>query len=223
MDALIASMIASTPEANRPPHIWFEELSVMSLMPGEKMRNLIAAAVYTALTLGASPALADMAAAMAARDGDMKKLIFHEAPKPVGTAEFQLADDAGTATLADYKGKTVVLNFWATWCAPCRKEMPQLSALQAEFGGPDFEVVTIATGRNSPMGIKKFFAEIGVDNLPRHQDPRQSLAAQMAVFGLPITVILNPEGEEIARLRGDADWSSESALAVIRALLPEDS
>ncbi len=187
------------------------------------MRYLIAAALYTALSLGATPALADMEAAMAARAGDMKKLVFHSEPKPAGTAEFQLADDAGTMTLAAYEGKLVVLNFWATWCAPCRKEMPQLSQMQAEFGGPEFEVVTIATGRNSPMGIKKFFEEIGVDNLPRHQDPRQKLAAEMAVFGLPITVILDPEGREIARLRGDADWASESAFAVIRALLAENS
>ncbi|MEM9637630.1 MAG: TlpA disulfide reductase family protein, partial [Pseudomonadota bacterium] len=117
----------------------------------------------------------------------------------------------------------ILLNFWATWCAPCRKEMPQLSELQADFGGETFEVVTIATGRNSPEGIKKFFAEIGVDNLPRHQDPRQSLASQMGIFGLPITVLIDPEGREIARLRGDADWSSDSAKAVIAAVIGAES
>lgn len=187
------------------------------------MKHLIAAAVYTALSLGASPALADMDAAIAAREGDMKKLVFHPQATEAGTAEFQLADGAGTMTLAEYQGKVVVLNFWATWCAPCRKEMPHLSQLQSELGGSDFEVVTIATGRNSPKGIKKFFEEIGVDNLPRHQDPRQKLAAEMAVFGLPITVILDAQGREIARLRGDADWASDSAFAVVRALLPENS
>ena len=184
------------------------------------MKRLIAAAFYMALAVGASPALADVEAANAAREGDMKKLIFHTSPEAVSSAAFNLADDAGTATLADYRGKVVLLNFWATWCAPCRKEMPGLSELQSEFGGADFEVLTIATGRNSPKGIKKFFADIGVDNLPRHQDPKQALAAQMGIFGLPITVILNAEGQEIARLRGDADWASESAKAVIRALLP---
>ena len=125
------------------------------------MKHLIAAALYLAVALGASPAVADVAAAEAARDGDMKKLVFHPAPREIGTAEFDLADDAGTATLADWRGKVVLVNFWATWCAPCRKEMPALAELQAELVGEHFEVLTIATGRNSPTGIVKFFEEIG--------------------------------------------------------------
>ncbi len=195
----------------------------MVLMPGEKMKKLIAAAVYTALAFGASPALADLDAAAEAREGDMKKLVIHAEPKEVSQVPFQLADGAGEMPLSAYQGKVVVLNFWATWCAPCRKEMPHLSELQSEIGGDTFEVVTIATGRNSPKGIKKFFDEIGVDNLPRHQDPKQKLAAEMGIFGLPITLILDAEGREVARLRGDADWASESAFAVIRALVPPES
>ncbi len=187
------------------------------------MKILLSALVYTALGIGAiagaGMARADLAAAAELRDGDMKKLIFHETPQPVPDAVFFLADDAGEATLQDYRGKYVLLNFWATWCAPCRKEMPQLSELQTEFGGDDFEVLTIATGRNSPTGIKKFFAEIGVDNLPRHQDPKQALAGQMAIFGLPITVLIDPEGNEIARLRGDADWASDTAKQIIATIL----
>lgn len=94
-----------------------------------------------------------------------------------------------------------------------------LSELQTEFGGEKFEVLTIATGRNSPTGIKKFLDEVGIDNLPRHQDPKQKLASQMGIFGLPITVILNPEGKEIARMRGDADWASDSAKSIIRTMI----
>ncbi|WP_300009473.1 TlpA disulfide reductase family protein [uncultured Roseobacter sp.] len=191
------------------------------------MKRIFAALVYTALGAGAilAPVMAqaDLADAALLRDGDMKKLVFHEVPEATSDAAYQLADGAGEETLEAYKGKYILLNFWATWCAPCRKEMPQLSELQAEFGGEDFEVVTIATGRNSPEGIKKFFAEIGVDNLPRHQDPRQSLASQMGIFGLPITVLIDREGREVARLRGDADWSSDSAKAVIAAVLAADS
>lgn len=190
------------------------------------MKYLVSALVYTALSLGAiagaTAAHADLAAAATLRDGDMKKLIFHTEPQMTPDVAFVLADDAGEASLADYRGKYVLLNFWATWCAPCRKEMPQLSELQTEFGGENFEVLTIATGRNSPTGIKKFFDEIGVDNLPRHQDPRQSLAGQMAIFGLPITVLIDPEGREVARLRGDADWASDTAKEIIATVLGND-
>lgn len=191
------------------------------------MKRILAALVYTALSAGAimapTTAVADMEAAALLREGDMKKLIFHEVPEATSNAAYQLADDAGDQTLEAYSGKYILLNFWATWCAPCRKEMPQLSELQAEFSGDTFEVVTIATGRNSPEGIKKFFAEIGVDNLPRHQDPKQALASQMGIFGLPITVLINPDGQEVARLRGDADWSSDNAKAVIAAVLGAES
>ncbi|WP_244915635.1 TlpA disulfide reductase family protein [Phaeobacter inhibens] len=187
------------------------------------MRLLRQLSLYMALTLGANAALAADPAALAdMRQGDMKKLVLHSAPKPVSSAEFQLADGAGAATLGDYKGKIVLLNFWATWCAPCRKEMPQLSELQEEFGGDEFEVLTLATGRNSPAGIQKFFDDTGITNLPRHQDPRQAVAREMAVLGLPITVLLNREGEEIARLRGDAEWNSDSAKTIIRALIASD-
>ncbi len=135
------------------------------------MRKFVFGLVYTALLAGANPALAGTVDILGLRAGDMKKLVVHDTPAATSDAAFELADGAGTATLADYSGKYVLVNFWATWCAPCRKEMPQLSELQREFGGEDFEVLTIATGRNSPQGIQKFFDDIGVDNLPRHQDP----------------------------------------------------
>ncbi|QGX97247.1 TlpA family protein disulfide reductase [Roseovarius faecimaris] len=174
--------------------------------------------LYMALGLCANAALADMSDVAALREGDMKKLVLHDAPKASGTAAFTGADGS-EMTLADYQGKHILLNFWATWCAPCRKEMPMLSELQAELGGDAFEVVTLATGRNAPQAMKKFFDEIGVDNLPLHRDPKQQVARQMGVFGLPVTVILDPDGQEIARLTGDADWSSDSAKAILAALI----
>ncbi|MDG1472700.1 MAG: TlpA disulfide reductase family protein [Ascidiaceihabitans sp.] len=186
------------------------------------MKRIVAAIMYTALALGANAAMAGTSDAAALRTGDMKKLVFHGTPESVSNAAFEMADGEGDQTLAAYQGKYVLLNFWATWCAPCRKEMPMLSELQDQFGGDDFEVLTIATGRNSPEGITKFFADTGISNLPRHQDPKQKLASQMGIFGLPITVILDPEGREIARLRGDADWASDSAKAIIAKLISEE-
>lgn len=179
------------------------------------MKLLLSALIYTALTLGANAA--DIAAL---RDGDMKKLVIHETPVEVSQAVFTTPGGA-EHSLADWKGQYVLLNFWATWCAPCRHEMPSLDALNAELGGEDFAVVPVATGRNAVPGIRKFFDEEGIETLPILLDPKQKLARDMAVLGLPITVILNPEGQEIARLRGDADWASDSAKAIVAALLED--
>ncbi len=182
------------------------------------MRKLLSALLYTAIAAVANAGHADDIAAL--REGDMRKLIVHSAPVAGSDVPFT-AEDGSEMTLAAYEGKYVVLNFWATWCAPCRKEMPMLSAMQAQLGGDTFEVVTIATGRNPRPAMERFFAEIEVDNLPLHTDARQSLARSLGILGLPITLILNPEGQEIARLQGDADWSSDSAYAIIEALLDD--
>jgi thiol-disulfide isomerase/thioredoxin len=184
------------------------------------MRKLLSVLLYTALATVANAAVADVSTAEALRTGDMRKLIFHSAPIASSDQVFK-SEDGEEMTLADYEGKFIVLNFWATWCAPCRKEMPHLSALQNELGGDEMEVVTIATGRNPLPGMQRFFAEIGVENLPLHTDARQSLSRSLGVLGLPATLILDPQGNEIARMQGDADWSSDSALAVMRALLDE--
>ncbi|MEM0937278.1 MAG: TlpA disulfide reductase family protein [Pseudomonadota bacterium] len=194
------------------------------------MKRILAAAMYLglgALASGAvvAPVLAetrvlDTEALEALREGDMKKLIFASEPAPL--PEIEIVDAGGApASLEAYRGQWVVLNFWATWCAPCRVEMPMLSNLQEMFDGQPVEVVTVATGRNSPQGIRRFFEEIEVDNLPEYRDPSQALARSMAVLGLPITVIVDPDGNEIARLRGDAHWDSESAVAILEALAAE--
>ena len=181
------------------------------------MRILKSALLYTALGLLANTATADNAAIEALRSGDMRKLNIHSEPMP-GTDVGFLHEDGSEITLAAYEGKYVLLNFWATWCAPCRKEMPDLAALQTELGGDTFEVVTIATGRNPRPAMEAFFDDIGVDNLPLHTDARQNLARSLGVLGLPVTLVLDPQGNEIARLVGDANWHSDSAKAIIAAL-----
>ncbi|MGB0661940.1 MAG: TlpA disulfide reductase family protein [Mangrovicoccus sp.] len=182
------------------------------------MKLIWSAALYTALALSANagPAIEDL------REGSLKKLVFAETPKIVTGVAFE-TEDGTEISLDDFRGQYALVNFWATWCAPCRKEMPSLDALQAEFGGEAFQVVTIATGRQSPAAIKRFFDEEGIENLPQHRDPRQALASRMGILGLPITVLIDPEGREIARLRGDADWHSDSARAIISALIKGDS
>ncbi|WP_435371976.1 TlpA disulfide reductase family protein [Shimia thalassica] len=179
----------------------------------------IAAVAFVALRNPATTGGAvDMSAVAAMREGDMKKLNFHPELRKVSEKTFD-AENGTKMTLADYEGQYVLLNFWATWCAPCRKEMPMLSDLQAEFGGDDFQVVTLATGRNAPPAMKKFFDEIGVDNLPLHRDPQSAVARDMAVLGLPVTALIDKNGNEIARLTGDADWSSDNAKAILRNVI----
>lgn len=175
------------------------------------------AVLYTALLFGANPAAADIAAADALRDGDMKKLGFTD-PQPLPEVGLVGMDDAPRA-LSEFRGKWVVLNFWATWCPPCRKEMPGLGALQTELGGDRFEVVTVASGRNAVPAIEEFFAEAGVTHLTALRDPKGELSRAMGVLGLPVTVILNPEGQEVGRLIGDAEWNAPEARAVLSALM----
>lgn len=174
------------------------------------MRKLVLAAVYTALILGANPGAAEMSF-----DGDMKKLALVE---PAALPDVALVDEAEMPrSMAEYRGRWVLLNFWATWCAPCRKEMPSLARLQVAM--PELAVVPVATGRNSVTGIQKFFAEAGTEGLPMLRDPKSELARAMAVLGLPVTIIVDPEGREVARLIGDAEWDAPEALAALRAVM----
>ncbi|MFD1880171.1 TlpA family protein disulfide reductase [Paracoccus pacificus] len=171
--------------------------------------------LYTALVIGANATLAAPIDWTAPRAGDMAKLEPVDPPVAASTTAF--FDESGAEkTLADYKGKVVLLNFWATWCAPCREEMPSIQKLQAEMGGDDFEVVPIASGRNPLPAIRKFFGETGVTDLPILTDPRQKLSRDMGVLSLPVTILLDREGREIARLIGGAEWDTPEARAIIQ-------
>jgi len=179
-------------------------------------RKMRAALLYLALLCGANTALADGLEAYLT--GEMRGVVLHAAPVAVPDLPFLKADDSEGA-LSEYRGRFVLLNFWATWCAPCRHEMPALNMLQARLGGADFQVVTLATGRNPPQAIRRFFEEENLTVLTRHRDIDQRIAREMGVFGLPISVILDREGREIGRLRGDADWASPEAFALIEAII----
>lgn len=174
------------------------------------MRNALAV-LYTALMLGANPVMADVSALLT---GDMAKLVMTD-PTPLPEAELIGMDDA-PRSMAEFKGKWVVLNFWATWCPPCREEMPALDRLQAAM--PDIAVVPVATGRNDPAGMQRFWTEAGIQNLTILRDPKSDLAHSMGVLGLPVTVILNPDGAEVARLLGGAEWDAPEAQALLKAL-----
>lgn len=178
----------------------------------------VAALFYAGLLAAANPATAADPALSALQVGDMRRLVLHDAPVPAAETAFVGADGAET-TLAAGTGKVRLVNFWATWCAPCRAEMPSLDALQRSRGGADFEVLAIATGRNAPQAIDQFRAEAGITDLPVLLDPKGKLAAASGVIGLPATLILDRDGNEVGRMLGEADWNAPEALAVIDALI----
>ena len=126
--------------------------------------------------------------------------------------------DGEPMDLSAYAGDVVVLNFWATWCGPCRAEMPTLDALQQAMGDEGMEVVTMAFGRHSPVSMELFWREAGVESLPLHRDETTEMARGLGVKGLPHTVVLDAEGRVVAELIGEADWASDDMKAVLAAL-----
>ena len=154
----------------------------------------------------------------AAQAGGLAKLVETAPPAPAPAIAFSDLD-GGTHSLADWKGKALLVNFWATWCAPCREEMPALDALQKARGGDRFQVLTIAAGRNAPAAINKFFADEAITDLPKLTDEKTELARAMGVLALPVTILIDANGNEVARMTGDADWSSPAALTLVDQLI----
>ncbi|MGB0900162.1 TlpA disulfide reductase family protein [Halocynthiibacter sp.] len=189
------------------------------------MNFLKSLAVYTAVALTATSAMAQDATHTVPsieelremREGSLRKLILHPEPRRESASVF-VDQQGGEHTLADYQGKYVLLNFWATWCTPCRVEMPSLDRLQARLGGDQFEVVPVATSHNPQAAIDRFWTQAEIKNLPVLLDPDRLLAADFGALSLPLTIVLNPEGQEIARLIGDAEWDSDSAIAILSAM-----
>ncbi|NEJ90036.1 redoxin family protein [Rhizobium leguminosarum] len=150
--------------------------------------------------------------------GPPKSFVFHDAPEPVPA--FQFTDDAGRPqTLDMFRGKVVLLNVWATWCLPCRKEMPTLDRLQAMLGGPDFEVVALSIDRGGPEAVKKFYAETGIQHLAIHVDATSQAGFALASFGLPTTLLVDRQGQELGRLVGPAEWDAPDMTAFLRSVI----
>lgn len=123
-------------------------------------------------------------------------------------------------TLDRFKGKTILVNFWATWCAPCLKELPSLDALQAELGGKDFEVVAIASDSRGPEKALEFLNRLNVTHLKPYADPRMRLVGAIGSgASLPVSILYGADGQEIGRIMGDTDWSSDEAKRLIQSAI----
>ncbi|QKV20119.1 thiol:disulfide interchange protein TlpA [Oricola thermophila] len=157
------------------------------------------------------PLLTGEIAAMAVRDrpADLSDLSFNDG-------------DGNSVTLADSGGKPRLVNLWATWCAPCRAEMPALDRLQAEKGGDGFEVVAVSVDGGSDQKPRAFFDEIGIRNLGFYHDPSigafNTMKKEGLAFGLPVTVLVDGNNCVVANMNGPAEWASEDAYRLIDAV-----
>ncbi|MEM1300827.1 MAG: TlpA disulfide reductase family protein [Pseudomonadota bacterium] len=159
------------------------------------------------------------------REGDMNKLVVHREARP--RIEETWRDQHGNGyEVADYAGKVVFLNFWATWCPPCLKELPSIDRLAGEMEGDEFEVIALSTDRFDVERVASVFSDGSklhdgyvVEHLEVMQDRTGAVARRAAALGLPITIILDRQGREIARLTGEAEWDSPRAKAILTRLI----
>jgi thiol-disulfide isomerase/thioredoxin len=153
--------------------------------------------------------------------GTMAAVVVHAAPKPIPTLGF--ADAQGQPkTLADWKGRVVLLNLWATWCTPCREEMPDLANLQKVLGSKDFEVLALSVDRKGAEASSAFLKEVKADILATYIEPEGNSLQVLQALGLPATLLINRKGEEVARLLGPAEWDSREAQALIKAVIAQN-
>lgn len=155
---------------------------------------------------------------VAANALSMAAFIRHPAPKDI--AAFSFADGLGAPLdLSHWKGKVVLLNLWATWCAPCRKEMPELAKLQQEMGSQDFEVVALSEDLKGAEASAAFLKEAKADALALYVDPKATALEAIQSPGLPTTLLIDRNGKEVGRLLGPAQWNSDESKALIKTVL----
>lgn len=154
--------------------------------------------------------------------GEVAALTMASTPVKLPDLVFEDADGK-PKKLSDFRGKTVLVNLWATWCVPCRKEMPALDQLQAKLAGPNFEVVAINIDTRDPEKPKNFLKEANLTRLGYFTDRKakvfQDLKSIGRALGMPTSVLVDPQGCEIATIAGPAEWASDDALKLLRAAL----
>lgn len=139
-----------------------------------------------------------------------------DGPRPL--PEFYFVDGSGAKrTLADFSGKTILINVWATWCPPCRKEMPSLDRLQSRMGGKDFQVLAISTDMNGISVVQEFYRNAGITSLEAYIDQTGETEKALKVPGLPTTLLVDKRGRAIGVKVGPAEWDSDEVSAVVNA------
>lgn len=143
--------------------------------------------------------------------------LMQSAREPRALPELPFQDAQGKPmSLADFRGKVVLLNVWATWCAPCRKEMPALDRVQQQLGGPGFEVVALSIDSGGVAPVRRFYDEIGIRTLAIYVDPSTQAATKLKTIGIPTTLLVDREGRELWRKTGPAEWDGPKHLESLR-------
>ena len=146
----------------------------------------------------------------------------HDKPWPVTPVSF--TDEAGNPLdLGAWQGKVVLLNIWATWCLPCREEMPTLDRLQQRLGGKYFEVAALSIDRKGAEAVQKFYDQIGIKHLAIYVDQTMSASTRLGAFGIPTTLLLSPDGQELGRLVGPATWDSPQMIKFFETVITNQS
>ncbi len=139
----------------------------------------------------------------------------HESPRPLADVRFAGADGE-TVDLSAFRGRVVLMNFWATWCAPCLREMPSLKRLQQRLGGDDFTVIAVSEDREGSRVVAPYVERHGLDGLPIYYDAGMAASRALAVSGLPTTLLIDRQGREVGRLQGAAEWDTAEAAELVR-------
>ena len=139
---------------------------------------------------------------------DIKNLIIHKDPKKIDIISFKNSEDK-QISLESFKENLVIINFWATWCAPCREEMPSLDLLQSNNKIKNLIILPINVGKENKDKAKKFFEDLQITNLELYYDDSIKLANSFSLIGLPTTIFINKKGEEFARIIGSVDFGNK--------------
>jgi thiol-disulfide isomerase/thioredoxin len=201
-------------EALKGPRFWLLVVSALGVLG--LVYVIIAASVQPRTEKGGPSAL-DLDRALLV--GEMAD--FEYAFPPRGAPEIPFEHEGKPVTLDDFKGRAVLVNFWATWCAPCLKELPSLDALQGRLGGRRFQVVAIAADPRGPETAQAFLDRLDIQNLKLYADPRLIMASSIGGADvLPVSILYDAKGREIGRLVGEADWTSPEAVRLVESVIP---
>lgn len=151
-------------------------------------------------------------------EGAVSNFVVAKEPAPVPEVAF-VDGEGRELSLADFEGQVLLVNFWATWCGPCRREMKDLDELQARLGGEAFQVLAISSDREGLPAVEKFYQDNGLQHLGLYNDKTVQTQRAFEVKGLPTTVLVDARGREVGRLLGPADWASPEAEALVRAFM----